>query len=802
MVWVSSYGNGAQAPDASEFSGYAPIEAHNLLGQFGVRALLFLRKYEERNAEGLAPDTDDRLACAVWPLRGVQMTCHCLSLKFGEGRAAACYYTLSSLITGWLRALQASVSRVGPKERKIALCVQSPGVNDANRSASVAKSDAGYQWPPFGALSSRHFASSISCRVLDKLLYEHTMLNRIRDSIFGSDVPADKAGLNVQNEGKPSFELGDFAIDEYKSMKIIAIGAGMSGLLAGIRFRQYVENLDLTIYEKEDNIGGTWYVNKYPGIACDIPAHSFQYTFEHKSDWSALYSPGAEILGHMESIVSKYKLAPYIKLRHELTHARYDEATAKWHVRIKRPSANAPEEFEEFDDEADFLFMGVGILSRWTWPDIAGLKDFKGLLVHSSNWKLGGESWMEDVKDWSDKRVAVIGLGSAALQIVAALQDKVGRLSQYARGRTWVATEFARDALASLLSRDFDKDGNYTFTAEEKARLSDPVESSKFRKGLDHQLNGLHAINMRDSEQQKEAQRLFKAQMTDALKSKPEIAEKLIPEFSVSCRRITPAPGYLNALCRDHVDFITTPIKRITEQGIETADGSSLEHDIIICATGWDTSFRLPFPIIGRNGTDIRDKWSPYPKTYLSLCVDEFPNCFFSSGPNSCIGTSSFLPMIEHQVDYAVQVVRKLQRERLKSIEVKPEVVEEFDEIIESYFQKARNRCSLWYKAGNDEGRIIGLWPGSGLHHMRSLRYPRWEDYNYERADTTKNRLYWLGDGMTNNEKTLTGDRAWFIDPSYVDVPPGESSLLKCSGGQKDSPLSSSFISDPFIWKP
>ena len=130
----------------------------------------------------------------------------------------------------------------------------------------------------------------------------------------------------------------------------------------------------------------------------------------YQTDWSALYSPGNEILGHLESVVSRYKLEPYIKLQHELVNARYDEENAKWHVRVRRPSNTVEGEFEEFEDSADFLFMGVGILSRWEWPDIEGLKSYNGLLVHSASWDLGGNTWEEDVKDWKDKNVAVIGL--------------------------------------------------------------------------------------------------------------------------------------------------------------------------------------------------------------------------------------------------------------------------------------------------------------------------------------------------------------------------------------------------------
>lgn len=184
-----------------------------------------------------------------------------------------------------------------------------------------------------------------------------------------------------------------------------------------------------------------------------------------QTDWSALYSPGSEILASLEQIVDKYKLMPYIKLRHELLHARYNAETGRWHVRIRRPVGTDGTEFEEFEDEADFLFMGIGILSRWSWPDIEGLKNFKGTLVHSANWNLGGASWEEDVKDWGDKNVAVIGLGSSALQIVSALQDKVGRLTQYARGKTWVAPPFVLDRISELLSREISTEENRTLSS-------------------------------------------------------------------------------------------------------------------------------------------------------------------------------------------------------------------------------------------------------------------------------------------------------------------------------------------------
>ena len=168
-----------------------------------------------------------------------------------------------------------------------------------------------------------------------------------------------------------------------------------------------------------------------------------------------------------------------------------------------------------------------------------------------------------------------------------------------------------------------------------------------------------------------------------------------MPTFPVACRRLTPGPGYLEALVEDNVEFVQTAIKRITETGIETVDGQHQEVDMIFCATGYDTSFQLPFEIVGRDGVRLNDKWQPHPETYLTMCVDGFPNMFMVLGPNSGIGSGSMLIMIEYEVMYAVQAALKMQRERLRSIEVKREALMDFDAYLESYFPKVCLPVSL-----------------------------------------------------------------------------------------------------------
>jgi len=243
----------------------------------------------------------------------------------------------------------------------------------------------------------------------------------------------------------------------------------------------------------------------------------------------------------------------------------------------------------------------------------------------------------------------------------------------------------------------------------------------------------------------------------------------------VSCRRITPGPGYLDALCEDNVEFVPTHIKRVTETGIELVDGRFHELDIIVCATGYDTSGQFPFPVIGRNGLSLQERFTPHPETYLALCTDGFPNLFITTGPNSIIGTGSFMIIMERQVDYIVAATKKLQRERLKSMEVTAQAVKDFDEYMEHFFPTSSfsDKCTSWYKLGKSDGRVVGLWPGSCLHCIRAMANPRWEDFKFEPLDEgIKNRFFWLGDGSTYNEANMTGDRAWYLNEDEVDRPP------------------------------
>jgi len=264
----------------------------------------------------------------------------------------------------------------------------------------------------------------------------------------------------------------------------------------------------------------------------------------------------------------------------------------------------------------------------------------------------------------------------------------------------------------------------------------------------------------------------FRAMMKKRLSKKPEIVDALTPSFGVGCRRLTPGPGYLEALVEDNVDFISTPISSISPTGINLEDGRQIEIDALVCATGFNVSSRPPFEVFGKNGVSLQKRFTPYPETYLTMSVDGFPNFFMMLGPNSAIGSGSLTMMIETEGDYIIKCIRKLQREDYVTITPKLSRVKDFAEYCHEYFKKTvyMDECNSWYRSEGGKGdRITGLWPGSTLHCLEALRSPRWEDFEFESRD--ENRLRWLGNGWSVTQLDGGGDPAWYLEPSMVDVP-------------------------------
>ena len=314
---------------------------------------------------------------------------------------------------------------------------------------------------------------------------------------------------------------------------------------------------------------------------------------------------------------------------------------------------------------------------------------------------------------------------------------------------------------------------NTVMSAELRQEFVDnPKKFYEFRKIIEVDGNTIHGASFRDSPEQLGAQAYFRSLMKEKLAKKPEIMDALIPSFSVGCRRLTPGPGYLEALVEDNVDFVTDPIESITPEGIVLANGKKVDIDVLVCATGFNVSSPPPFHVEGQHGISLQQRFRPNPETYLAVGVDGFPNFFMMFGPNSAIGSGSLTMMIETEGDYITKCIRKLQKEDYVTMMPKAERVKDFSEYCVEYFKKTvyLDQCASWYRSEGGKGnRIIGLWPGSTLHCLEALRAPRWEDYDFESND--ENRLRWLGNGWSVTQIGNGGDPAWYLEPSLINVP-------------------------------
>nr|RBQ95099.1 hypothetical protein FVER53263_05733 [Fusarium verticillioides] len=321
-----------------------------------------------------------------------------------------------------------------------------------------------------------------------------------------------------------------------RKLKVVCIGAGYAGLMLSYQYKHgdtpLEQFMDLKIYEKNDNIGGTWLVNKYPGVACDVPAHIYTFPFEPNPSWSQFYATGPEIWRYIKKTSDKYKLDEPVILNTEVVSSVWDDDTSKWRLEI-----NQGHNHDIIQEEADIVINATGFLSKWSWPTIPGLDKLKGKMVHTAAW--------DTSLDWSGKRVAIIGNGSSAVQVLPQMQPTTAKIVNYARSPLWISSAFASE---------FTPEGkNFTYTDQEiQAFKDDEGMLFKLRHSIEHSFNKFFKVSLMDIPEQKQAFQFFKAKMEEALNHDPVLCAKLIPTFQVGCRRLSPGENHLQALQQDN----------------------------------------------------------------------------------------------------------------------------------------------------------------------------------------------------------------------------------------------------------
>lgn len=352
--------------------------------------------------------------------------------------------------------------------------------------------------------------------------------------------------------------------------------------------------------------------------------------------------------------------------------------------------------------------------------------------------------------------MAIIGIGSSGIQIVPQLAKVAGQMDLYVRSKTWISPA---PGINEPTDQDPDMDADYNFTEGTLELFKDPEVLRSYRAAImDRRIDNFKRA-IAESDVQKQAQELFRKSMTRRLgdtEKGRKAAELLLPDFPVGCRRQTPGPGFLEALVKDNVEMKWDDIETITRKGIRSRSGEEREYDVIVCATGFDTTFQPAFPLVGRNGVNLAEKWkADRPKAYFGITVPDMPNYFCFVGPNSPISNGSLVIGIQTTAIYIYKWLDKLQTEGIHNFTVRDDVNEEYNQHLQRYMERTvwTRGCRSWYKRGTVDGPVVAIYGGTTFHFIEALKNPRWEDFHLERSPGAKsNRFAYLGNGFSLRE--------------------------------------------------
>ncbi|KAK4151191.1 hypothetical protein C8A00DRAFT_17382 [Chaetomidium leptoderma] len=550
-----------------------------------------------------------------------------------------------------------------------------------------------------------------------------------------------------------------------RHIRIVGIGAGASGLNLIRTLRLNLSDYEVVIYEKNADVGGTWLENRYPGCRCDVPSHSYQFSWRQKKDWSNFFSEAEEIGEYLCRVCDEEGMRDSIKTSHQVVSAQWNEKDGQWELAVRNVETG-----EEFSDYATFLVDGTGILNNWRFPDVEGLDAFQGPLIHTARWP-------KDF-DHTGKTIAVIGNGSSGIQVLPALQPGAEKLYHIFRTPTWVlppriqAWKVMGQAGEILSKIQMDAQENFSQETIEKFQ-SDPEFYREFVKKIEVEVNNAFPVVLAQSPVQAFARAKVAEYMTLMLGGNQELCKTLIPDFPLGCRRMTPGHGYLQALTKPNVEIRRSGIKRFVAEGIELDSGEILKVDAIICATGFNTSFCPRLPIIGRDG-NLQERWKKEtPKAYMSCAVAGLPNYFMFLGPNAPIGHGSVFTLSEHIAKYITAVIKKCQAEAVKAIVPSRAAVDDYFEHITAFMPRttwaAPGGGRSWFKGnGLEEGPVTALHPGSRIHFFHMLERFRGEDWEYTYLHAAGNRFGYLGNGFSTRELDPSGDSTWYLDEEAV----------------------------------
>ncbi|KMO77222.1 4-hydroxyacetophenone monooxygenase [Mycolicibacterium chubuense] len=475
----------------------------------------------------------------------------------------------------------------------------------------------------------------------------------------------------------------------------LIVGAGFSGLGAAVKLRQAGVD-DVVIVERSDRVGGTWRDNTYPGVACDIPTMLYSFSFADNPTWSRMYPSGGEIYAHIEDLTDRHGLRPLIRFDTEITGLSFDERAGVWTATTKGRKRFA----------ARTVVLAAGPLADHKLPDIRGIDTYRGRTIHSA-------AWDHDF-DVTGKRVAVIGTGASAVQIVPELVKTAAFVKVFQRTPGWVLPRPDVEMPTSVQAL-FAK----VPAAQELARqvLFWGHEACAAALVWNTPLSGLVAA-------------LGKAHLRATVKD-AWLRRQLTPGFTPGCKRMLISNDYYPALQRDNCKLIDWPIATISPAGIRTSDGVEHHLDAIVFATGYDVHLSgPPFPVTGLGGRSLQQEWADHAEAFKSASAHGFPNLFFMTGPNSGPGHNSLLVYIEGQIDYAVSAVTTILGQNLRYLDVRADTQRRYNAAIQQRLTRTTwmSGCRSWYLTA--DGFNASMYPGLATQYLRQMRQFRLDDYH------------------------------------------------------------------------
>ena len=478
------------------------------------------------------------------------------------------------------------------------------------------------------------------------------------------------------------------------NLRFVIIGAGMSGLLTAIRLMERGDT-NLAIYEKGDAVGGTWRENRYPGLACDTPAHSYAYSFAYNPEWSAYFAPGTEIRAYFEEVAARYNLHAITSFNSEV--ASCDWINGQWHIKLK----------DGRSDIADVVVAATGVLHHPSYPDIPGLADFAGPCMHSARW--------DESVTLPGKRVGVIGNGSTGVQLVSALSTIAAQVVHFVRSPQWIMP-----APCPPYSEE-----------QREAFRKDPTLIENVRNGPDaaaRRARFTAAIIDVDSPQLAEIQAIVEKNLEDSVRD-PALREKLRPEYRAACKRMIFSPDYYEAIQRPAAVLETGSIERIEAHGVRMKDGSFHELDVLALATGFHVGmFVRPMKVHGEGGLDLDAFWANRPRAYYAVTIPHFPNFFLLNGPSGPVGNFSLIDISEAQWAYLDQLVDLVREGKCQAVAPTMAALETYEA---AHRERAMHTvfasgCKSWYLGADG---VPQVWPWSFAHFTEVMAAPKVEDY-------------------------------------------------------------------------